>query len=101
MNNYYYNCNYAISMDVTDLIVKVNTITTSDRDNICKFYTGLCSVSDELRNVIPIDTGLYENYELQKQCVYNEIRHGDGIYDDIVMDDCIYSLNQMINYLYL
>ena len=69
------------------------------QDDIHKFYRSLCEVNDIIYSRIPQDNELLSRYAIERQCVYEESRLGDGECDELVINDCIVVLNEISTFL--
>lgn len=82
-----------------DLINKLQTIINGDNNDIFKFYRNLCYISDDIKEHIPNESSLYQNFKTDINCIYNQIIYVDCEYDENVIFDCIITLNDIIDYL--
>lgn len=84
-------------MDSSIVIMNLETICREE-------YISSSSLSNLYRDVMNIYTFIHDNISnelfislhTELQCVHNEIRLGDGDYDEMVFDDCIEVLKQVL-----
>ena len=76
-----------------DLIVAINEIiNTHNSQNLNYLYFKMTSIADLVKKFSTDD--LYKSFNINRQCLFYEIRFGDG--DDCVIDDCIDVINEIL-----
>jgi len=81
----------------TELIESIKELNVNFEENECMttFYRGLSSLKDDIKaNVSP---ELYDMFNVEYQCVYNEHLYGDGEYTVHVVHDCMDVLDLIID----
>lgn len=84
-------------MDAQTVLMKLKTICSDD-------YAKTTSLNQLYKDVIEnykfihdnVSNDLYMSLHTEVDCVYYEIRLGDGEYDDMIFNDCIEVLKQVI-----
>ena len=82
-----------------NLINKLRKIIDYDSDDIYKFYRNIWNISEDIKEQIPNESQLYQNFKIDINFVYYQIIYVDCEYDENVIMDCIITLNEIIDYL--
>lgn len=83
----------------SQLIFAILSNIFNNHDDIHKFYRNLCNINDDIYTQIPKENEILSRYEIERRCVYEESRLGDGECDEMVINDCIDVLNEIITFL--
>ena len=82
-----------------NLINKLRKIIDYVSDDIYKFYRNIWNISEDIKEQIPNESQLYQNFKTDINCVYYQIIYVYCEYDENFIMDCIITFNEIIDYL--